>query len=267
MSRLAKLQNPLILTKLPPKPCFQGSYYDLEEMIESPKTKKKDEHVEKTTAAGSKKSEKNEGSGSRIQQGAIEAIKKLFLNLGSEQESCKCTRKRLSSSPCEGFSNKNEKNTFESFFNMNRRSKKFRGSRHIQLSKQRQITRFDPLRSPYSESLKPENLLERIFILCEIDDEVFILTLIYLDKAIKNHKLIGRQHFQKLFTACFLLAHKFLNEDFFWVFEDLSIVTGVSPNLIGEIEVFVLDKIFGHKLLVSTEEFERAKDDLIEGCF
>ena len=271
MSRLAKLKQPKILTKLSPKPSTKGFYYDLDEMIEhsSLETLRKDYQSGRqsgmTTATGSKKSEESERYGSKIQVGMIKRVQELFLSLKAE-EAKKSLFKRLIY-PEDQPSKKKEDHIFYSFSCQNQNLGKITSSRHIGLPKRKQEESLSALRSPDSELFQPGNLIKRFFLFCDLEEEVFILSVIYLEKAIENNKRIGREHFQKLFVGCFLLAHKFLNEDFFWAFEDLGLLSGVSRHQIGQIESVVLDKIFDHRLVVSTGEFEKAKRRMTEVFF
>ena len=102
----------------------------------------------------------------------------------------------------------------------------------------------------------PREILKRFFTMTEIQDPIYIVTLIYLQRALDSETELGVRHFHKLLAGCLLLAHKYLIEGQFWDFEDFSFLSGVSARHLGNVEKCILMSVLRYDLFVSEEEYE-----------
>ena len=265
MSRLAKLNRKNLLSKLPPKPNQASYYYLLHEETESP-IKKEAETCGTTTATGSREEQSGLDLLS-LQQGAIKRVGKLYKALAKDQSGILNEEEpRVWSQPELSKSKDPEFKSFKTFSDQNK-LKHITATKNIKLSKSTTFKRFRALLGPTARRMSPEKILKRLFSSCQIWGEVIVLTIVFLERALGLEQSFKREHFQKLLTGCLLLAHKYLVEDLYWQFDDLSYVSGVRSEDLERIEGCVFGEVLGWRLFVTSEEFRSAKSGLISELF
>jgi hypothetical protein len=89
----------------------------------------------------------------------------------------------------------------------------------------------------------------------EIEDSVFIVALIYLDRILKEFSLDDGEFLKGMYSTCVLLAHKFLVEEEYWPVDEFSKMVGVSEFQIKKWELQILDCL-AYKLFVSPQQFD-----------
>lgn len=62
----------------------------------------------------------------------------------------------------------------------------------------------------------------------EIEENVFILALIYLNRILESFSLENGKFLKGMYSTCVLLAHKFLIEDEYWPLDEFSKMVGVK---------------------------------------
>ena len=114
--------------------------------------------------------------------------------------------------------------------------------------------------NPYA--MEPKEMLEGFFEMTGIEDQVYVVALIYLQRALDMELDLEFKHLHKLLAGCLLLAFKFLIEGQFWSFEDFGFLCGVRGDQVERIEKCVLRRELNYDLYVSDEEYEEALGSL-----
>ena len=273
MSRTAKnSQSSHIFTKLPQKPASPGFY---DEVVEEVFTFTPKKELQKTKTLGSSK-ETAAGSEmqdlsifSSIKQGVAEKVSELYDELRSSQSGLMSMVRMCRSAPIVSMSMLNQKNKkFKTFQTMSSQTeaKKMRASRQITLpgpaSPTKEVKMFRTLISVNHDAHHPKEMLERFFSLTEIEDEVYVVALIYLQSALDSNPGLGAEHLHRLLVGCLLLAHKYLVDGQYWEFEDFGFVSGVEAGHLEKIEKYILKKILRYDLYVGNGEYERVLSSL-----
>lgn len=98
----------------------------------------------------------------------------------------------------------------------------------------------------------------------EIEESIFIIALIYLDKVLDEFSLEKGCFLKGMYSTCLLLAHKYLVEEEYWPLDEFSKMVGVSEEQIKRWELQILNCL-EFKLFVSQHMFEETKLSLY-GC-
>ena len=122
--------------------------------------------------------------------------------------------------------------------------------------------RLRPLVSLNPHVIDPGEILHRFFTMNKIEDQVFIVALIYLQRALYIEDELKLKHFHKVLAGCLLLAHKYLVDDQYWDFEDFGFLSGVNPDQLEKVETCVLRRVLRYDLYVSREEYEEVLGSL-----
>ena len=168
-----------------------------------------------------------------------------------------------------GFSHSSNTNTFQTFSSHSHMQiKSIKGARTITFSKRinhkKRLEALQPLLSyKLSGSLNPKTYFLRFFFASDSPEEVIILTIAYLERALAVEKSLRREHFQKLFVGCYLLAFKYLVEGSCWMFKEIGFLGQVDPKEVEGIEKCVFQEVFGLSLYLTSTEFEKVKEGII----
>jgi hypothetical protein len=71
----------------------------------------------------------------------------------------------------------------------------------------------------------------------EIEENVLIVAVHYLDKILEEFQLTEGSYLKGMYATCVLLAHKFLVEDEYWPVEEFAKMVGVDESHIKKWEI------------------------------
>ena len=124
--------------------------------------------------------------------------------------------------------------------------------------------KFHSLCIDYQKVMSINDYLDRLFDFGEVSDEVSIVSLIYILRALNKHKGLRPEHLHKLTAGCLLLSQKFVSDDGGWSAKEYSQLTGLQSSKIKRIERKVLFKALEWDLYVTPEEFTKMKSALTQ---
>ena len=252
MSRTVKNCQNELFNKLPQKTTTVGFYDGVEEELYSPQTFEKPPNSVKETALGSDLVETQDlPTLSPIQQRLILRVSELFEELKSQQSGLSYQVRMCRSGPIVSMTMLNNKKDQEE-------EKKVSSQKEISIQTSKTSRRLRCLASLNPNVIQPMEVLERFFSMTEIEDEVYLIAMIYLKRALDYEPELEFEHFHKLLAGCLLLAHKYLIEGQYWDFEDFGFLSGVNPGQLEKIEKCVLRRVLCYDLYVSEEEYQGA---------
>ena len=260
MSRTAKNSQQELFSKLPQQPPSPGIEEELDMDCLSPRNDIKSVTTIKETAAGSDLQDQTKLS--KTQLGVAIMVSELFEEMKTKHAGLSFRVRMRSSAPIVSMSMLNQKN------NKNNNQKKFKrmssqkvirrvkATREIAIGGSKEEKRLRALVSLNPEVIKPREMLERFMSMTQMQDQVYIVALIYLKRAFEMEPDLEFKHLHKLLAGCLLLAHKYLIEGQFWDFEDFGFLSGVSPAQLESIEKCIVRRVLRFSLYVSEEEYE-----------
>ena len=204
MSRATKTNENQLLSKLPQKPTSSGFYYELEGESPSPiptRTSKPQSSV-KETAPDSECQEQLVLSA--VKQGVAIKVSELFQEKRSSSHSglLNIVRMCRSSPMVSSMSmlNNQHKNYGSSQKTINR-IKTMEEMPNLATSSSKDGRRFRSLISLKPDSIEPKEVLERFYTMTEIEDQVYVVALIYLQSALDMEPDLEFKHLHKLLAG------------------------------------------------------------------
>ena len=265
MSRIVKNTQKELFNKLPQKATSIGRYDGVEEEFLSPDSTPeitKQQASLRETASGSDLQEAQDfPKFSKIQEGVAANVSELFEEIKSRQFGLSYLFRKCRSSPTVTISMLNNKNTQKHFKRVSSQKEieGVKASREIAIpGPEEEGRRLRSLISLNPYVIQPQDVLKRFFTMTEIEDEVYIIALVYMHRAVDWEPELEVKHFHKLLAGCLLLATKYLIEGQYWDFEDFGFLAGVSAVQLEKIEKCVLSRVLHYDLYISKEEYEGA---------
>ena len=263
MSRTVKTSHQQLFNKLPQKASARGFYDGVDEEVPPSKcltyTKNSSRSSSHETNQDSDAPQIQLDS-SEIQQGVSKKVVELFEEMksrASDSRNIFRIQKAGSRISTPHLSDKTDQKRFERVSSQTN-IKGIKATRELPPTSKEGARKLRWLVSLNPDSVHPQKVLKRFFTLTELDEQVYIIALIYLHRALDWEPELEVRHFHKLLTGCLLLASKYLIEGHFWDYEDFGFLSGVSSGQLEKIEKCILRRILNYTLYISDDEYQGA---------
>ena len=100
-----------------------------------------------------------------------------------------------------------------------------------------------------------ENFIIRCIQLLDIEEEILILSMMALDKLLKNNFLLCENNLHKVIFICIMETHKYYNDDFFISNNDYSKVSGIPTDELLNMELEFMN-IIDFNMYINEEDYD-----------
>ena len=257
MSRIVKESKQELFNRLPQKTSTAGFYYEVvEEELSSPNSFAKQHSSMKETTGSTSQDSEILSKYSKIQRGVAVNVSELYEEINSRHYGPYHQMRTYRSGPIASMTDLNQESPQKVY-------RRAASQEEISDPAATEDRRFRSLVSLNPHVIEPEGVLERFFNLTEIDDEVYVVALIYLHRALDWEADLEVKHFHKLVSGCLLLAHKYVVDGQYWCLEDFGFIAGVTSKQMQRIEKCVLRRVLCYDLFISDEEYQGAMSRIL----